>query len=61
LIDKHANIGFIMIFGLIWIGFGIFGLFEAPERKLVTASQFVAGALHFVYVAILLWRKSRSK
>ena len=56
--QKNANINFVIIFGLVWIGFGIFGLIEAPERPLVTASQFVAGAVHLIY-AFLLWRKSR--
>jgi quinol-cytochrome oxidoreductase complex cytochrome b subunit len=61
LTDKRANVGFIIIFGFVWIGFGIFGLIEAPDRPLVTASQFVAGVLHFVYAAILRWRKSESR
>jgi len=51
---------FILIFGFVWIGFGIFGLIEAPERQLVTISQFAAGIIHFVY-AWLLWRQTKSR
>jgi hypothetical protein len=36
-------------------------LIEAPDRPLVTASQFVAGVMHFIYAAILLRRKSESR
>ncbi len=58
--QKKTNIRFIVIFGFVWIGFGIFGLIEAPERTLLTASQFTAGAIHLIY-AFWLWRKSNSK
>lgn len=57
--DKGSRIGFIMVFGCVWTIFGVFGLIEAPERSLVTLSQFLAGALHFIY-AFLLWRKTKS-
>ena len=50
---------FVIVFGIVWICFGVFGLIEAPERKLVTISQFVAGIVHFIY-AYLLWRRSKS-
>ena len=58
--QKSTNITFIFIFGIVWIAFGIFGLIEAPERPLVTASQFVAGAVHLIY-AFVLWRKAKKK
>lgn len=58
--QKQVNINFIIIFGLVWIAFGIFGLIEAPERVLVTASQFMAGAIFLIY-AYRLWRKSKTK
>jgi len=59
LIDKRANIRFIIIFGFVWTGFGIFGLIEAPQRPWVTASQFVAGAAHFFCASILFLRNSK--
>jgi hypothetical protein len=59
LADKHPNVLFILIFGFVWVAFGIFGLIEAPERPLVTASQFAAGAFHLIYAAVLYRRKSK--
>jgi hypothetical protein len=53
-----TNLRFVIAFGVVWICFGIFGLFEAPERVLVTAAQFVAGIIHFIY-AFLVWTKSK--
>jgi hypothetical protein len=57
--EKKNNMGFIAASGVLWICFGIFGLINAPERELLTASQFVAGIIHLVY-AFLLWRRSRA-
>jgi hypothetical protein len=57
--DVKNSFRFVLIFGLVWICFGVFGIFEAPERKLLIASQFVAGIVHLIY-AIVLWRKSKS-
>lgn len=56
--QKKVNIGFVLIFAFVWIAFGIFGLIEAPERKLVTISQFAAGVIHLIF-AFWLWRKSK--
>ena len=56
---RKTNIKLTIVFGCIWICFGIFGLIEAPERTLVTISQFVAGALAFIFV-FFLWRRSKS-
>ena len=50
---------FVIVFGIVWTCFGIFGLIEAPERMLVTISQLVAALIHFIY-AYFLWRKSKS-
>ena len=58
--ERGASATFILVFGLVWIAFGVFGLIDAPERRLLTASQFVAGAIHLVW-AFLLWRRSKSK
>ena len=55
---QKPKLRFILIFGFIWICFGVFGLIEAPERILVTISQFAAGIIHFIY-AFLVWRKSK--
>ena len=57
--EAKTNIRFVLFFGVVWICFGVFGMIEAPERVLVTLSQFVAGLAHFVY-AFLVWRKSET-
>ncbi len=57
---ENTHLRFVVIFGLVWICFGVFGLIEAPERILVTISQFIAGVIHFIY-AFLIWKKSGSK
>jgi len=37
-----------LIFALIWIGLGLFGLIFDPDKKLIIISQFVAGFLIFI-------------
>jgi hypothetical protein len=54
-----TSIRFVIISGIAWICFGVFGLFEAPERPLVTIAQFAAGVIHFGY-AYLAWRHFRA-
>ena len=56
--EARTDVRFVLAFGIIWICFSVFGLIEAPERLLVTLSQFAAGIVHFVY-AFLMWRKSK--
>jgi len=56
---KGISIKLLVVFGCVWICFGIFGLFEAPERTLLTISQFVAGAIAFV-IAFYYWRKTKT-
>lgn len=53
---NKPDVRFVVIFGFVWLGFGIYGLVAAPERQLVAASQFVLSGAHFVY-AFWLWRK----
>ena len=55
----NSTVKFVIVFGLVWLAFGIFGLIEAPERRLVTVSQFIAAAIHFVYAAAIMLRKSK--
>jgi uncharacterized membrane protein HdeD (DUF308 family) len=57
---QKVDLRFVVLFGVVWICFGVFGLIEAPERRLVTISQFAAGIIHFVY-AFLVWRRANSK
>jgi hypothetical protein len=57
---EKVDLRFIVVFGVVWVLFGVFGLIEAPERKLVTISQFIAGIIHFIY-AFSAWRKSKSR
>ena len=57
---KGTSIKLIVVFGCVWVCFGIFGLIEAPERTLVTISQFVAGTLAFI-VAFYHWRKAKTR
>jgi len=58
--EAGTDVRFVLAFGVIWFCFGVFGLIEAPERVLVTLSQFAAGVVHFVY-ALLMWRRSKSQ
>jgi len=46
-----------VIFGFVWIAFGVIGVIFAPERMLVAISQFVAGLVHFGYA---VWLKKSS-
>ncbi len=34
---------FLLLLACVWIGFGVLSLIFAPERTLLTVSQFVAG------------------
>lgn len=55
---KTPDIRFIVLFGFVWIAFGVFGLIFAPERILVAISQLVAGVVHFGYA---LWLRYIAK
>ena len=48
----------ILIFALIWIGLGLFGLIFDPDKKLIIISQFVAG---FTILVIYFWIKLKKK
>lgn len=54
---KQPDIRFVVVFGFVWIGFGVIGVIFAPERMLVAISQFVAGLLHLGYA---FWLKKSS-
>jgi len=41
-----------LIFALIWIGLGIFGLIFDPDKKLIIISQFVGG---IIILVIYFW------
>lgn len=48
-----------LLFGIVWLVFGIFGLFESPEKKLLIASHFIASAIHLAYFVILLLKRPK--
>lgn len=58
--NGETNVRFVLIFGVVWLCFGVFGLIDSPERVLVTLSQFVAAVVHFVY-ALVVWKRSIAK
>lgn len=44
----------ILVFGLIWLGLGLFGLIFDPDKKMIIISQFVFGAAMVLY---FIWKK----
>jgi len=57
--QSKRDFRFIIVFGFVWICFGVFGFFETPERKLLITSQFAAGIIHFIY-ALIVWHRSKT-
>ena len=47
-----------LIFALVWIGLGLFGLIFDPDKKLIIMSQFIAG---FVMLFVYTWFKFKNK
>ena len=48
----------LLIFALIWIGLGSFGLIFDPDKKLIIISQFVIG---FAFLIYYFWMKLKNK
>ena len=47
-----------LIFALVWIGLGLFGLIFDPDKKVIIISQFVAGIL---ILLVYFWFKLKNK